>query len=35
MEGVHGHIEIDIWNVGFHWMHNHWRWNRYHIEIGR
>ena len=32
MEGVHG---IDIWNVGFPWMHDHWRWNGYHIEIGR
>ena len=21
MEGVHGHIEIDIWKVGFPWMH--------------
>ena len=32
MEGAHG---IDIWNVGFPWMHDHWRWNGYHIEIGR
>ena len=23
MEGVHGHIEIDIWKVGFPWMHGH------------
>ena len=23
MEGVHDHIEIDIWNVGFPWMHDH------------
>ena len=32
MEGVHG---IDIWNMRFPWMHDHWRWNGYHIEIGR
>ena len=32
MEGVHG---IDIWNMGFPWIHDHWRWNGYHIEIGR
>ena len=32
MEGVHG---FDIWNVRFPWMHDHWRWNGYHIEIGR
>ena len=35
MEGVHDHIEIDIWNVGFPWMHDHWRWNGNHIDIGR
>ena len=21
MEGMHGHIEIDIWKMGFPWMH--------------
>ena len=35
MEGVHGHIEIDIWKVGFPWMHGHWRWDGYHIKIER
>ena len=25
MEGVHGHNEIDIWKMGFPWMHGHCR----------
>ena len=35
MEGMHGHMEIDIWKVGFPLMHGHWRWDGYHIEIER
>ena len=31
MKDVHS---IDIWNVGFPWMLDYWRWNGYHIEIG-